>query len=430
MKKAILLGAGFSYDLGMPLALELSEVFLGIFTPKVLQQLGSALARNAPYGKDRPINAKAIFQALSIIDAHKRRGEKNYEKLIAEIQKSATDYQGGVTQSDRDSNHYVVGVLYDLIHSLLCFYQEISYEHVYYANKDWFSDLPEYLVPDQATWVFTLNHDLYLEYLALDLKVPITYGDSNLLYFPLDNRGGTKKLIFSNSIQKDIAHINPGYFTDTKGINLVKLHGGLSEFHYKDHDEICNLSIDRQSSEELAKDFALIDQMRYYENGRSIGAAKDMFVTGPDGNLDILTKSMLTGENKFSGTSKTKPGEEKLKIFDDVLRQVEELTIIGYGFGDEHINFRISNAMLLNPDLSIRIVDPYIKSIPHCIKQFDFDNRIRRAMCGAAEWFTYSISERWNPEQSNSLKTNRALRQDVQKRVISDFLPYLVSRKQ
>ena len=31
MKKSLLLGAGFSYDFGMPLAAELTAVFLGLF---------------------------------------------------------------------------------------------------------------------------------------------------------------------------------------------------------------------------------------------------------------------------------------------------------------------------------------------------------------------------------------------------------------
>lgn len=32
MKNGLLLGAGFSYDLGMPLTFELTEVFLNLFT--------------------------------------------------------------------------------------------------------------------------------------------------------------------------------------------------------------------------------------------------------------------------------------------------------------------------------------------------------------------------------------------------------------
>jgi hypothetical protein len=62
---------------------------------------------------------------------------------------------------------------------------------------------------------------------------------------------------------------------------------------------------------------------------------------------------MLTGGRKYSGTSKIKDGEEKLQILDSILRGLDELTVIGYGFGDEHINFRLSNAMLTCPRILI-----------------------------------------------------------------------------
>ena len=62
---------------------------------------------------------------------------------------------------------------------------------------------------------------------------------------------------------------------------------------------------------------------------------------------------MLTGGAKYSETTNEKEGEEKLKIFSETLQKTKELTIIGYGFGDSHINNRILNAMVLNENLRI-----------------------------------------------------------------------------
>jgi hypothetical protein len=136
---------------------------------------------------------------------------------------------------------------------------------------------------------------------------------------------------------------NVVFFTDIKGFNLVKLHGGLSELEYKDRGLICNLNLDINSSQELAGTFNLFNEMCYYVNGKKCGGlGKDNTITNPDGTLDIITKSMLTGGKKYSSTSKIKEGEETLKMFDDVIRNADELTVIGYGFGDEHINFSTS----------------------------------------------------------------------------------------
>jgi hypothetical protein len=82
---------------------------------------------------------------------------------------------------------------------------------------------------------------------------------------------------------------------------------------------------------------------------------QDRAISDLSGKFDIISKSTLTGGRKYSGTSKVKEGEEKLQILDGVLSGLDELTSIGYGFGDEHVNFRLSNAMLLNPKLRIRV---------------------------------------------------------------------------
>jgi hypothetical protein len=82
--------------------------------------------------------------------------------------------------------------------------------------------------------------------------------------------------------------------------------------------------------------------------------------------------------------------------------KLDELTIIGYGFGDKHVNFRLSNAMLLNKSLTIRIVDPVNCKPPEILEQFDFDSRIRGASCGAAHWMDYCVSKKWDSEQINT----------------------------
>jgi hypothetical protein len=48
MKKVLLLGAGFSYDLGMPITRELTEDFLGIFDDGKVKTLAKFLASNYP----------------------------------------------------------------------------------------------------------------------------------------------------------------------------------------------------------------------------------------------------------------------------------------------------------------------------------------------------------------------------------------------
>ena len=124
---------------------------------------------------------------------------------------------------------------------------------------------------------------------------------------------------------------------------------------------------------------------------------------------------MLTGGKKYSGTSKVKDGEEKLQILDSVLRGLDELTVIGYGFGDEHVNFRLSNAMLLNDKLRIVVVDPHRTDTPQCLRQFDYGGRVRCISSGAAQWMEYRGADTWNQVQMKALQENEQCRAEVRK---------------
>lgn len=73
---------------------------------------------------------------------------------------------------------------------------------------------------------------------------------------------------------------------------------------------------------------------------------------------------MLTGGQKYSTVAKTGKGEEKLAIFDAVLRQAVHHTIIGYGFGDRHVNFVIQNEMVRLDKMVVQIVDPQLSKLP------------------------------------------------------------------
>ena len=418
MKKGLLLGAGFSFDLGMPLAYELTEDFLNAYNEAYVNRLALAMSAWQPYGTDRPINKNAIINGWGLLLDYKKNGGTNYEAFLADLQnlKGMTN----PTQSDRDSHNYLFVYFYDVIHTILSLYQTTSYELIYEHNKQWFSKIDN-LICDQETWVFSLNHDLYFEYLALDFHIPVTYGDNETITFPVSNLDMRRQITLSCLKREQVSVEHAGFYKNVRGVNLVKLHGGLSELEYLDGSLLCNLRLNKPSSRELAVEFLVSREMAYYRGGRKIAGGKDRTITNMAGELDIISQSMLTGGRKYSRTSKIKEGEEKLKLFDDVLKSLDQLTIIGYGFGDEHINFRISNALLLNPGLSVVIVNPHINETPDCIRQFDYDLRIKRAACGAAHWMDYCQSGKWDVAQMNALKENTRFRGEIKDRVRSEL---------
>ncbi len=411
MKKGLLLGAGFSFDLGMPLASELTNDFLGIFIRDNEKRTVAALSRGEPFGADRPINEKAIAAGINLLLQYKEKGCQNYEAVIGAIQKNE-NLTCPASLSDTDSYHFLFGKFYEIVHAILVMYQNASYEIIYGVNRKWFGDFDS-LLGDGETWVFSLNHDLYVECLAADLGIPITYGDTGHLRLPIDNHNLNNIIEFGTSVRKELSLESSGYIHGSRGINLIKLHGGISELHYQDRALICNLVLAEKKSPQLMAEFNRQLSMGYYANNQKVPGTQDRCITDLNGELDIISASMLTGERKYSPTSKVIEGEEKLKLFDDGLLSLDELTIIGYGFGDEHINFRLTNAMVKNDKLKITIVDPFRREFPAFLKQFDYDGRLIRSMSDTANWMSYVKSHKWNPEQMGALKANAKLRDQV-----------------
>lgn len=365
------------------------------------------IANHQPFGADRPINKSATTEAFYLLLTYKDKKGGNYEELLSQIQALSEDYSK--SQSDKDSYSYVFGLLYEIIHKLLSLYQSESYKTLYPLNFKWFSKLENLLQPEE-TWIFTLNHDIFLECLAIDLGIPITYGDLGKIEFPKSNLEMDEHIEFSTIERNDYSYNNPGFFAGKKGINLVKLHGGLSEHEYKNGSLLCNQNLIRNTSKELMDDFHNIMQMAFYHQGTEVPGGRDRTITNKKGELDIISKAMLTGGKKYSKTANHKKGEEKLAIFDKALSEIDELTIIGYGLGDKHVNFRIANAMARRENLSIKIIDPIHRQIPEFLEPFDYNSRVTRATCGAAHWIDYCKNKKWNAEQIEALKENAGIR--------------------
>ncbi len=414
MRKGLLLGAGFSHDFGMPLVGELTEIFLAAFSPSETPRFTENLAHSQPYSKDRPIDPAAVRAGMEVVLRYKREAGSNYEALFGQLETVPTR-----SQAERDSYNFLFATLSELVFTILSAYQAVSYELMYPVNRTWFSELRAFLSHDE-TWIFSLNHDLYVECLALDLGIPITYGDVDTIAFPRSNLQPQDKVELSCCSLSQFQYDRPGWFRGTHGINLVRLHGGLAEFEYNDGAVICNPSLKHASSSELMAELRRVESMAYYRgDGTRVGSSnhRDRVITGSDGGLDILSRPLRTGVNKYMKTTKVRPGEERLRLLDDALRQLDELTIIGYGLGDEHVNNRVLNAMVLNPQLRIRIVDPMMRPCPSFLRQFDYDLRVQSAACGAAEWLSYVGGGKWDNVQLKALSESRQLRAEVRRGV-------------
>src|SRR5690606_29533710 len=89
----------------------------------------------------------------------------------------------------------------------------------------------------------------------------------------------------------------------------------------------------------------------------SEGAVRQM-----DRGKNILITNIITGYQKTARTSVT-PFKQMAAAFDRDCFFADDIYIVGYSFGDEHVNESIKNILIYNRDSRIIIIDPGFNKI-------------------------------------------------------------------
>lgn len=420
-KRALLIGAGFSYDLGMPLASGFTEDLFYFLTPERLSRYLKIWREADPYGPGRPIDPLAIDEVLDIYRCYREDG-KNYEEFLKGIQNEY--HSAGATQARQDSFHYVFGRIFEIVVGMFWMYQVNNFGW-YLANRNLYDSFSRIVPSDEELWVVSLNHDLFIEFLCLNAGIPISYGSTEFIVIPESNQNMEKQVLFSSIDRQKMNLTEMNFLRNQRGVNLIKLHGGINEFTFNDDSKVLQVALGTGDTEAtyLMKTNSVINDLGYFIDGSRVRIHSEIAVSNMRGEMGFLRQSILTGGYKYSETFDPKPGEEKIRLIDEVLGIVDEIMVIGYGFADEHVNLRLYNAMLMNSDLAVVIVDPFRTEIPYTLKPFNYKQRVRRAKCGCPEWLSYSDNGNWDSELMRTLEAMRvsrkALDEKYRQRILS-----------
>ncbi|PSL42993.1 hypothetical protein B0H94_11276 [Salsuginibacillus halophilus] len=338
---------------------------------------------------------------------HQDYKSENYEGILKEIEDMKF-----VKNRDRAYARTITfgfGSLVEIIYDIIWAYHKDNLD-IYLESRRYYDLLSEY-VSNEELWVLSLNHDLILESLCLDFNIPLTFGSTEKNVFPQNNMNMKKSMNFQQVHRRNISLKHMDFFENTRGINLIKLHGALNEYSYDNSEKIVHIepTNDDTSASYLKKTENVLKKAHFFLDDKPVQIQNEIPISDFDGNMQFFRKSLLTGGYKYSETFNKKPGEEKIHLAEEVLREVDELTIIGYGFGDNHINQRLYNAMLLNEDMSITIVDPFMKNIPEILRPFNYNRRVRKVTSRFPEWLVYLKYGKWDStyfKQLNEIRRN------------------------
>ena len=227
---SLLLGAGASYEAGMPLVWELTAELKSWLTPEKFRELNANCRQQGEGVPDAVEND--FINVLSREDMH-------YESLLGflEAQHSRNGHLG-------QPYHRLYVWLIQIVYFIL--YNRHLNNCDFIARRLKFYEGLSTLVNQNTTLrVFSLNHDLIIELAAQHFKIPLFsgFGPSRMTFPCTDQRGHNSGEIEAEVLLGVDLDAGKLHYPDPpeRGIYLLKLHGALDQFAVNDGKDFIRL---------------------------------------------------------------------------------------------------------------------------------------------------------------------------------------------
>lgn len=348
-KLTVLLGAGFSANVGMPVASTIAGYFNRDLKEKLLcfsssewtwnDNKSSADINNGrlnydwlPYSyvlnelvkqyvidKGSMFNYEDFYQYTINISRDENQLKEFFERGKAELlldqphlnkqSKEYTDYYDNYLFAFTKKQYQK---LTTIINYLIA---DILSNHIPDETlKKIYHSFIKYLQKFDDVDIFTLNHDILLERL---LKL---YGMEYSRGFSIDSTP-----IYANG--KALEHYNSNF---NKNIKIYKLHGSLDLYRFDHHTQ-------EGGFYQPTGEYDYFLTTNYYDKHNTIRVNPEDGQELQDYNFDIVPK-FITGTNKTDIIKNDRMYKELFELYEHVISETDTLFISGYSFCDEHIN--------------------------------------------------------------------------------------------
>jgi hypothetical protein len=373
---AILIGSGFSKPIGLPLAKEINEYFLRDNAEKVLKFSSGEFMWDDFANETYKHNGRIGYDHLAFgillnefVNLYKSRdgGFVNYEEFYQFVIDNVIDEEiislikeNSFTSFNKHFPHINENPFYkNYTHAIEHFQPREFRSMINHLIGDLlFVRKPKDTIKEQYAWItdffilyksvdiITLNHDLLMEYLLSNI-ISKSYSD-----------GFTKNQNILKSSQGESLNLFQDVFSNA--INLIKLHGSIDTYRYA-------IANEKGSIVNPTGDYLYFKTRDYDEKQKPLRHNPDNGEVVQRFHWDI-DPYFITGTRKKEIISK--PGIYKLlyEQFEERIMKCKSLLIIGYSYGDDHVNEVINLAILKSKSL-VRIINVNpAKSLSYKIK--------------------------------------------------------------
>jgi hypothetical protein len=332
----------------------------------------------------------------------------HYESILGNLE---LQYMRGGGHGIAQNYHGLYAWLAELVsHALLLrHYKRVDFIETGMVHYSGVAKLADDNLP---LWVFSLNHDVLVECIAAYFGTPLSSGFGSPITLPRRNKAGEVigRLTADVLTGEEIEKLPLAFFElNTKGINLLKLHGSLDVFAFRDGQDLLKIRPLEPSVHGVIDALrAANEELSYVEQtppGMEPWHATNEIIYGDDdGEAQFLRRSLMAGAFKFTDRHKQVLPKRLLAHFRSNLNCLTKLICIGYSFNDIHINQIVRDWIDFHASRSIEIVSPGIKDVPPFLSHLP--DQVAIVAASATEYFESCLA---NPPAQKQ-KMDRALR--------------------
>jgi len=354
MLTGLFLGAGASCEAGMPLVWELTSALKSWLTPEKLRSLNEGWrSQGGCYPDD-------VIEELAKVLVHP---DMHYESILGFLE---TQFRrNGSVQRQRDFHGlyaWLVEMVYWILH--LRHINNVPFIERNVRGLDGIARLAE---KNSPLWIFSLNHDVMIECLAAVHGIPLNSGftKSTMTLLRRDASGRKIGELLAEVITQDELERTgmPYWQPGTQGINLLKIHGALDVFAFRDGKDLLKLL---PKAGNVAGVIEALREANQELTAPSLPTKVTNEITYDDdgGTTQFLRRSLLAGAFKFDNPASQVLPMRLLDYFKSNINYVSKLICIGYGFGDVHINQVFRSWLEFSGDRQLEIVAPGMENVP------------------------------------------------------------------
>lgn len=353
----LFLGAGASYELGMPLVWELTKEIKDWLTPASLREFNEGWREQRSGYPD-----EVIDDFVTVLE----RDDCHYEAMLGYLE---TQFRRPGPHSAKYYGLY--SWLVELVSVLLTVRHTKNLELIKRLLPS-YEGIKSLVATNTPLWVFSLNHDLMIEALAAHFSIPLHSGFVDA-WVKLPRRDGTGRKIgeiYAEILPKADHELGSMHFPDPpqQGIYLLKIHGALDVFTFNDGHDLVKLAPGVSKVDDIIEVLRAANEELVYADpnflGGNVNTINEITYADNTGEMQFLRRSLLAGAYKFDPRQHQVLPRGMLNAFRINLNFVTKLVCIGYGFGDQHINLVMREWLEFSRDRCIEIVNPGISHVP------------------------------------------------------------------